>query len=135
MALQKAKRLAESKNLSIETQEVDLYNWDWPEEAFDLVAAIFIQFSSAAERPGVFAGIQRALKPGGLLLLQGYRPEQLAYGTGGPPVAENMYTTEILQDGFAAMDITHLQSHDSDVNEGCGHSGMSALIDMVAYKR
>jgi len=134
-ALQKANRLADSKGLSIETREVDLYNWEWPQEAFDVVAAIFIQFSSATERPGVFAGIQRTLKPGGMLLLQGYRPEQLAYGTGGPPVAENMYTEEILRDGFDEMDITHLRSHDSDVREGGGHSGMSALIDMVAYRR
>ena len=35
-------------------------------------------------------GIRRSLKPGGLLLLQGYRPEQLGYGTGGPRNAENI---------------------------------------------
>ncbi len=135
VALAKAEKLAESKGLHIETREVDLYNWEWPEQAFDLVAAIFIQFSSPKERPGVFAGIQRALKPGGTLLLQGYRPKQLEYGTGGPPVAENMYTEDLLRDSFAEMDITHLRSHDSEVDEGPGHSGMSALIDMVAYKR
>ncbi len=135
VALQKAKRLAESKDLVIETREVDLHDWEWPKEAFDLVAAIFIQFSPAAERSGVFAGIARALKPGGLLLLQGYRPEQLEYGTGGPPVAGNMYTEEILRNGFAGMDITHLRSHDTEVREGSAHLGMSALIDMVAYKR
>ncbi len=135
VALQKAGKLAESKGLSIETREADLYNWEWPEAAFDMVAAIFIQFSSAAERPGVFANIQRALKPGGLLLLQGYRPEQLEYGTGGPPAAENMYTEEILRQGFGGMEITHLLSHDDRVSEGDGHSGMSALIDMVARKR
>ncbi len=135
VALQKAEKLAASKGLAIQTQEVDLYTWDWPVETFDLVAAIFIQFSSAADRPGVFANIKGALKPGGLLLLQGYRPEQLTYGTGGPPVAENMYTEDILRDGFGDMEITHLHSHDDEVDEGPGHSGMSALIDMVAWKR
>lgn len=135
VALQKAHRLAKDKGLNITTREVDLHSWDWPVETFDLVCAIFIQFSSAADRPRVLAGIQGALKPGGLLLLQGYRPEQLNYGTGGPPAAENMYTEALLRDAFGGMDITHLSSHDSDVSEGAGHSGMSALIDMVAWKR
>jgi len=135
VAQEKAQKLAHSQGQNIKTQEVDLHAWDWPEAAFDMVAAIFIQFSSAADRPGVFAGIQRALKPGGLLLLQGYRPEQLTYGTGGPPVAENMYTEDILRDAFGDMDVTHLRSHDDEVDEGPGHSGMSALIDMVAWKR
>ena len=134
VALQKAKRLADSKGLGIETREVDLYKWEWPKEAFDLVVAIFIQFSSATERPGVFANIRQCLKPGGVLLLQGYRPKQLEYGTGGPRVAENMYTEEILRHEFSGMNITHLSSHDSTVEEGTGHSGLSALIDMVAYK-
>ncbi|HER26764.1 MAG TPA: class I SAM-dependent methyltransferase [Rhodospirillales bacterium] len=135
VALAKSQKLATEKGVSLVTQEVDLYNWHWPQATFDAVAAIFIQFSSAADRPGVFANIKKALKPGGLLLLQGYRPEQLNYGTGGPPVAENMYTEEILRDGFSDMEITHLHSHDDEVDEGPGHSGMSALIDMVAWKR
>lgn len=135
VAQQKAKQRAKSKSLDLEFREVNLHNWDWPKEEFDLVVVVFIQFSSAAERPGVFAGIQQALKPGGLLLLAGYRPEQLEYGTGGPADAENMYTEEILRDGFSGMDITHLRGHDDQVREGSGHHGMSALIDMVAYKR
>ena len=28
--------------------------------------------------------VRKALKPGGLLIIQGYRPKQLQYGTGGP---------------------------------------------------
>lgn len=135
VALQKAGRLAAAEGLEIETREVDLDNWDWPKHAFDVVAAIFIQFSPPAKRPGMFANIRQALKPGGLLLLQGYRPKQLEYGTGGPPAAENMYTEEVLKGGFGEMDITHLESHDSEVSEGSGHSGISALIDMVAYER
>jgi hypothetical protein len=32
------------------------------------------------------------------------------------------------------MDILHLQEHDDIIYEGAGHSGMSALIDVVARK-
>jgi hypothetical protein len=33
------------------------------------------------------------------------------------------------------MDILHLSEHDDVLSEGAGHSGMSALIDLVARKR
>jgi len=75
-----------------------------------------------------------ALKPGGLLLLQGYRPEQLAYGTGGPPIAENLYTEDLLHEAFSGLEILELRSHDSPIHEGQGHDGMSALIDLVARR-
>jgi len=32
------------------------------------------------------------------------------------------------------MEILHLREHDDLVSEGAGHSGMSALIDLVARK-
>jgi hypothetical protein len=86
-------------------------------------------------RAKIFAGMKRALKPGGLLILEGYRPKQLEYGTGGPPVAENMYTRELLEAAFGDMEILHLAEYDAMIEEGTGHKGMSALIDLVARKR
>ena len=38
------------------------------------------------------------LRPGGLILIQGYGPKQLEYGTGGPKVAENLYTEALMRD-------------------------------------
>jgi hypothetical protein len=32
------------------------------------------------------------------------------------------------------MEILHLREHDDHIGEGTAHSGMSALIDMVARK-
>jgi hypothetical protein len=78
--------------------------------------------------------MKSVLKPGGLVILQGYRPEQLIYRTGGPPDAENMYTEDLLRAAFADMRILHLAAHDDPIAEGQGHHGMSALIDMVAQK-
>jgi hypothetical protein len=40
----------------------------------------------------------------------------------------------LLREAFADMEILHLAEHDSAINEGSGHHGMSALIDMVARK-
>ena len=133
--LEKARKLASARGVRIATERVDLGEWDWGAERFDAVVAIFVQFADPALREAMFDGMQRTLKPGGLLLLQGYRPEQLGYGTGGPPDVDKLYTAELLREAFAGMELLHLHEHDSVLAEGSGHAGMSALIDLVARKR
>ncbi len=134
-ALDKARRLAAARGVTLTFEQADLLNWDWPEAAYDLVAAIFIQFAPPPERDRLITGIRRCLKPGGLLVLQGYTPKQVEFGTGGPPSAANMYTSELLRDWFGDWDILHLAEHESVIREGAHHHGMSALIDLVARKR
>ena len=135
VAVEKARGLAAARGASVDYRLGDLRDFDWGATQYDLVAAIFIQFAEPAFRDDIFRGVQQALKPGGILLLHGYRPEQIDYGTGGPPCAENMYTTDMLASAFAGMEILRLEGYDREVQEGRGHSGMSALIDLVARKR
>jgi cyclopropane fatty-acyl-phospholipid synthase-like methyltransferase len=130
----KAKRLAAERGVRLAAELADLATWQWGAARFDVVVAIFIQFADPALRDSIFAGMKGCLKSGGLLLLQGYRPEQLNYRTGGPPFVENLYTTELLRTSFADLDILHLAEHDEALAEGEHHVGMSALIDLVARK-
>ena len=133
-ALAKARELAASRGVSLRTEQADLLQWTWPAAQFDVIAAIFIQFATAEEQPHIFAGIKRALRPGGLLLMQGYRLEQIAYGTGGPKQPGNLYTRALLEQAFAGFAALDIREHDDVIREGDAHSGMSALIDLVARK-
>ena len=135
VAQSKARALAEARGVTLDLTLADLDTWRWPEREFDLVIAIFIQFAAPPLRIRIFEKMQRALKPGGLLLLEGYRPEQIAYGTGGPSAAENLYTEPVLRDAFAALEIEELRAYDAAIQEGTGHDGVSALIDLVARSR
>ena len=80
----KARKLAQERGVTMRLEQADMVNWTYPPEAFDVVAGIFFQFASPPERAKIFAGIKRTLKPGGLLLLEGYGLKQLEYKTGGP---------------------------------------------------
>lgn len=135
IALAKARALAAERGVSLDFEEVNLATWEWPVDAFDAVVAIFIQFAGPSLRARIFRNIEACLKPGGQLLIEGYRPEQLAYRTGGPPDAENMYSEALLREAFAGMEILSLRAYDAAIEEGSAHKGMSALIDMVAAKR
>jgi len=135
VALAKARRFAQRQGVEIEFEQADVLDWHWPVGRYDAVVAIFIQFATPAERPRLFEGLCGALKPGGLLLLHGYTPEQVAYGTGGPPNAENMYTAAMLREAFGDMERLSLRAYEEEIHEGRGHDGRSALIDLVAKKR
>ncbi len=131
----KAKRLADRFGVTLDFICADLEAWDWGAPRFDAVVGILFQFAGPAFRDLIFAGMKHVLNPGGLVMIQGYRPEQLAYGTGGPPFVENLYTEKLLRDSFADMEILHLASYDREQPEGMRRRGMSALVDLVAKKR
>lgn len=133
-AVTKAKLLAQRRQVRVTHELGDAYTWPWTRQHYDAVVAVFIQFLPPESRDEVFAGMQSAVRPGGLFLLEGYRPEQLDYRTGGPPRREHMYTHEWLQATFSAWEILVLSAYDAAIEEGTAHRGMSALIDLVARK-
>ncbi|WP_210289722.1 SAM-dependent methyltransferase [Rhodoligotrophos ferricapiens] len=134
VALAKARDLARRRDVTLQTVHSDLAKWEWEPETYDVVAAIFVQFAPPDLRKTMFEGFHTCLKPGGILIMQGYRVEQLRYGTGGPPHADHLYTKDMLIRSFGHWEIRYLQEHDSVIEEGAGHSGISALIDLVAEK-
>lgn len=130
----KACALAEARGVDLDVRQADIFKWDWAAEPVDAVVAIFIQFVEPKHRPEIFAGLDRALVPGGRVLIHGYAPRQVAYGTGGPPHVENMYTLPLLREAFAGYEILREADYDAEIEEGVGHSGRSGLIDFVARK-
>lgn len=133
-AIEKARALAAAQGVTVDFRQADLLEHDWGAGTYDLVVGVFFQFVGPAERARLFAGMAAAVAPGGLILLHGYRPEQIAYGTGGPPVAENMYTETILRDAFPGWEVLVADSYDREIAEGAAHVGLSALIDFIARK-
>ncbi|UCH48723.1 MAG: class I SAM-dependent methyltransferase, partial [Betaproteobacteria bacterium] len=100
LAIEKARKLAEQRQVSVRFECADLMQWQWPRGEFDAVVCIFIQFASPTERKVLFDGFWTALKPGGVVLMEGYGVKQLQYTSGGPGKLENLYTPEMLRDAF-----------------------------------
>ena len=130
----KAATLAKERGVKIKLVHADVHAWPYPDAAFDLVAEIFTQFSSPAERARKWAGMRKALKPGGLLIVQGYTPKQLQYGTGGPKEIENLYTRAMLETAFGDFRDLSIVEEEREMHEGSAHGGMSAVIGLTARK-
>jgi SAM-dependent methyltransferase len=132
--VEKARALATTAGVEVRYTHADVDGYAWPEAEYDAVAAIFVQFAPPDMRRRLFAASARALREGGLFLLQGYRVEQLAYGTGGPRAPDHLYTEEQLRAELGAFRLRVLHAHDSEIHEGEGHAGMSALVDVVGER-
>jgi len=133
-ALNKAQALAKERGVRLRTELADLETWTWPVAAYDAIVGIFFQFLVPAARARVFAHIKRALKPGGLVLIEGYGLGQLTYKTGGPGVPDQLYTRPMLQDAFSDFAMLEIEEYDAMLSEGDRHVGMSALVDLVGRK-
>lgn len=133
VGLRKAQELAGSRGVAIRTELAELTSWIWPEQEFDLVLAIFIHFPPET-RARMHEKMLGALKPGGLLILEAFTPEQLQYKTGGPPVAEMLYTADMLQNDFKSGEILRLEEVLTELQEGPGHRGRAAVVRLILRK-
>jgi SAM-dependent methyltransferase len=133
-AVAKARELARQRGVKLKTEVADIFTWKWPTAEFDVIAAIFFQFFGPDTRDGIFAGIKKALKPGGLLLMEGYHLRQSKYRTGGPSNVANLWTRDLLERVFADFSSIQITEEDRELAEGARHIGMSALIDFVGRK-
>jgi ubiquinone/menaquinone biosynthesis C-methylase UbiE len=133
-AQKKGRALAKERGVHVAFIEADMHKWPYPEAAFDVVAEIFTQVSIPAERPLKWAGMRRALKPGGLLILEGYSPKQLEHGTGGPKNVEQLYTRAMLEDAFGDFRDLKIEEEEREMREGAAHAGMSAVIYLTGRK-
>ena len=133
-ALRKARALAAEHHVTVTFQQADVHTWDYPDDSFDVVVEIFTQFSSPPERAMKWTGMRRALKPGGLLIIQGYTPKQLTFGTGGPKQVENLYTRAMLERAFCDLRNMKILEEEREIYEGTSHGGMSAVINLTAMK-
>ena len=134
-AVGKARALAAKHGVNPNFSCTDWQSFDWKPAHYDLVVGVFFQFATPSERTDLFEKIKHSLKPGGLVLIQGYGKNQLSFNTGGPGKLAHMYDESLMLDAFGELDILDLRTYEAEINEGTGHQGMSGLLGLTARKR
>lgn len=137
IGLQKAHSLALKHQVKIQTLCADLTNWHWEENTYDLVISIYLHFSSQV-RQKIHQAMLKSLKPGGLLILEGFNQQQLQYqqkyNSGGPKIPEMLYTAEMLIEDFVDGNILELTETIVELHEGQYHQGQASVIRLVLQK-
>ena len=134
----KARKLAADRGVSINATEADALKWDWPEARYDVIALVFLHLLER-DRRALHSSAIRALKLGGLIVLEAFRPEQIerqkAGARGGPRDAALLYSPEALRADFASEDVLSLDVAEVDLSEGPLHVGASAVVRALVRRR
>ena len=133
VGLAKARALAESQGLPLATVVADLADHAIAPGAWAGIVAIFMHLPPDL-RARVLAASAAGLRPGGVLILEAYRPAQLAFATGGPRDAALLPTLAQLRAELSGLELLHAAELDRDIVEGDGHSGRGAVVQVVARR-
>ena len=135
--LQKARALAQQNDVTLETKQADLSDWDWPVATYDVVVSIYLHFPSDL-RPRMHRAMLQALKPGGILMLEAFAPNQLdyqkQYQSGGPPRLDMLYAPDMLREDLAGAEEVMLAEAKTKLQEGAYHAGPAAVVRAVFRK-
>jgi len=133
VGLEKARRLAEERQVSIETQVVDLAEFVIAPESFDAIVAIFCHLPPPL-RAQVHRQVVQGLRPGGVLVLEGYAQGQLGRGTGGPQSAELLFDLVTIQQELSGLQWELAVEKEREVLEGSFHTGLGQMIQLLGIK-
>ncbi|MCF8422911.1 MAG: class I SAM-dependent methyltransferase [Bacteroidia bacterium] len=131
--LKKLQKLASDKNLSVETVCIDLNHYKIEENKWDAIICIFGHFPEPL-RQTVFNQVYSALKKDGVFLMEAYHKDQINYKTGGPQVADLLYSAEELQIDFSEFKNRSIETSIKEIEEGKYHKGTSFVIQVMAHK-
>lgn len=128
----KAQRLAQERGVKIDARQGDLRKWDWPIDRFDVVAALFVHFDEPGRRE-IHRKMLAALKPGGLLIIEGFHPDR--FGPEDPGSPERHFTAQRLREDFAAAEELELEETTVTLAEGRAHVGEARVVRGVFLKK
>src|ERR1039457_1674845 len=131
--LAKARRLAAASGVEIETVTADLEDFAIEPGVWAGIVATFAHLPPAI-RCKVHAQAVRGLQPDGVFILEAYTPAQLAFDTGGPKSPELLMTLAGLCDELAELELLIGREIERDVNEGDGHTGRGAVVQVLARR-
>jgi SAM-dependent methyltransferase len=131
--LRKTERLAAERNVAVTTVHADLATYEPEADAFSGIVAIFAHLPPAV-RKHVHGWIPRALRPGGVFVLEAYTPAQIALNTGGPRDPALLMTLKALKDELVPLAIEIGRELEREIHEGAFHGGPSATVQLVARR-
>lgn len=133
VAITKTRALAEQHGVYVNTVEADLAEFTFVPDRYDAVISIFCHLLPPL-RQTVHSLTVGSLKENGIFLLEGYTPQQLQHGTGGPPTKELLMNLDTLQKELSGLEIIHGIELEREIHEGRLHNGIGAVVQVIGRK-
>lgn len=133
VGLARASALAAERRVAVTTQVADLAELAIEPGAWAGIVSIFGHLPQPL-RSRVHRAAARGLRPGGVFVLEAYRPAQLTFGTGGPRDVAMLPTLDELQADLEGLELEIGREIERDVIEGRFHTGRAAVVQIVARR-
>jgi len=134
----KALSLASKKGVQINYEVGSFGDLDFEENSFDAIALIYAHFPPHF-RKEFHQRAMTLLKPGGVLILEGFSKNHLPYReknpkVGGPNVLEMLFDIHEISSDFDGLQIQSLEEKEVELKEGVYHVGIGSVIRLIATK-
>ena len=133
VGLSKARNLASTRGVTIETVKANLEHYAMTPDSQDLIVSIYCHLPDTIRRV-VHQRAELALKPGGLFILEAFHHSQLKYQSGGPKTTDLLYDLEALTGDFQSLQIVEKLDGLCCLDEGARHSGLGHIVRLVLQK-
>jgi hypothetical protein len=138
-AKKKADELALLHHVQLDYRIADLATVEFEMESFDLLVLIYAHFPPQF-RQEWHRKLQEYLKPGGILLLEGFSKKHLEISKfnqnpSGPQNIEMLFSQQQLENDFSSIDIINMSEEVIKLNEGPFHQGQSAVLRLMGKKK
>jgi SAM-dependent methyltransferase len=133
VGLDKLKTLAEERGVEVETILGNALDYAPESGVYDAAILIFLHVRSHL-RPALHELLWSALKPGGFLIMEQFRREQIERESGGPRNIDMLYHSDDILRDFSDAELLIHQEVERDLDEGMLHVGAACLIQVLARK-
>ncbi|MFK5855841.1 MAG: class I SAM-dependent methyltransferase [Bacteroidota bacterium] len=130
-AKKKAEKFALENNVIINYEIISFEDANYKESTFDLIALIF---AHTTNRRVNHQKLIQFLKPGGILILEGFSKNQINNDSGGPRKPEMLFSRAELETDFFHLSAKEIWEEEIILNEGNLHSGKSSVMRLIGRK-
>jgi len=135
----KALRLAESNNVTIEYKVGELETLNYDNDQFDAIALIYAHFP--AEIKSLYhKTLDKYLRTKGIIIFEAFSKKHIEYleknqNVGGPKEIEMLFSIDEIISDFRNYEIIELEEKEIELNEGLFHNGKGSVIRFVGQKK
>jgi len=135
----KAIKLAETNNVSIDYQVGELETLNFQPGQFDALALIYAHFP-AAIKSEIHKQLDQLLREDGIIIFEAFSKKHLEYlaineKVGGPKDIESLFSIEEIKSDFPNYEIIELEEKEIELNEGLFHNGTGSVIRFIGRKK
>ncbi len=134
----KAVKLAEKNNVTIDYKVGELQTLDFKTGQFDAVALIYAHFP-ADIKSHYHKLFDSYLKNNGIIIFESFSKKHIDYVTanekvGGPKDLESLFSIDEIKSDFPDYEIIELTEKEIELNEGLYHNGTGSVIRFTGRK-